>query len=305
MKRMICFAWIALLILGGCKKEVELPKVPKEEYSNEGERVVLFSGEKSFPISFTVDGQQKIENGTYFYYDIKEHFDRDWKESFYLYDIRRLELLDFKEQGSFGERDVYATNGNWPLFLNPVHIEYSASNQDQVDEGLINAGNRVLKQNKMEKEPLIITDVWLCDMDSDGVEEQFFAGCNYLASPSNEEDVKAQADEVMIYSFLAYLDEENCQLLSGSFRSVMSEHKDEGAASVLHSFSYDNQGELKEKILKKRQKIDFVRKIIPMICDPDGDQVWSVYVYKECDFNSLTLMDFKNGSFIKTFEILY
>lgn len=307
MKKIILMMLIAAIFLSGCKKESNKPALPEDHYNIEGERVVLFSAKnREFPISFTVDGSQKINNGTYFYYDLDNRFSKNWKDSFYLYDSENLELSDLKQYGTFGDQEYFATNGNWPLFLNPVHTEYSANTQDQVAENLLKCGKGILKQNGFENEPLIITDVWLCDMDGDGDEEQFFKAANFDSPQKKLKDDKSiTKDEIHTYMFLAYADGEACQLLSGSFRSMMNEHKDQEAASVLTSFIYDENGELATTVLKRRNTPSFLKDLKPLICDPDGDQKWSVFVYKEVDYKSLTLMDFSDGSFIKNYEIIF
>lgn len=305
MKKLILFLMIAMLMLTGCKKEAQNPISIDEEYNIEGERVVLYYGDKKFPISFAVDGKQKIENGTYFYYDLNSQFGREWSDSFYLYHPDELELIDFKKMGTFEDRHVFATNGNWPLFLNPVHSEFSLSNQDRIDDSIITAGKELLKQNKMAAEPLIITDVWLCDMDKDGREEQFFKASNHSLSSKKLKEKSVTEDEISIYSFLGYLDESNCQLLYGSFRKIMNEPSNEEAASVLSTITYDKDGNLATSVLKRKNFNGIVHDIRPIIADPNGDGAWSVYVCREGDFNSITLMDFKDGSFIKSFEIIY
>lgn len=306
MKKWIILMMIGLIIMSGCKKESAVPDLPEMDYNIEGERVVLFNGgNKQFPISFTVDGKQKIQNSTYFYYDLNNQFNKEWSDSFYLYDFNKLELTDLRQYGLLGKQELFATNGNWPLFLNPVHTEYSVSTQKQAPANLLKCGNWILKQNGFENEPLIIKDVWLCDMDSDGDEEQFFKATNF-SYPSDEKSDKALTkDEIRAYMFLAYADGEECQLLSGSFRSLMNEHQDKEAATVISSFYYDDKGEIATTVLKRRQGPAFLRDLRPMICDPDGDKRWSVLLYKEADFKSLTLMDFSNGSFIKNYEVIF
>ena len=117
MKRLLILMTIMMVFLTGCKAPVKSPDVPFADYNVEGERVVLYHGEKEFPISYTVDGAQKIENGTYFYYELNQKFGRDWDEPFYLYHPISLELMDYREYGALDEKACFATNGNWPLFF--------------------------------------------------------------------------------------------------------------------------------------------------------------------------------------------
>ena len=71
MKRIVVFLAILVMVLTACasreKKPLELP----EKADNSGDRVVLYLDNRGlFPISFSVDGKQMIENGTYWYYEL-------------------------------------------------------------------------------------------------------------------------------------------------------------------------------------------------------------------------------------------
>lgn len=304
MKRLIIVLLLGMIVLSGCKKAAKEPDMTNEDYNIEGERVVLFCGEKQFPISFSVDGKQMIENGTYFYYDLNQKFDREWTDSFYLYHPDQLELIDFKEYGSFNGQLCFATNGNWPLFLNPVHLEFSSENQDRIDVELLNAGRKILDQNNMKNEPLILTDIWSCDIDHDAKEEFFFKGCNYIEPKGNSKNELLE-DEVCVYSFLGYFDDGNCQVLDGSFQFVMNEQKNKEAETVLSSLTFDDKGNLVSSNLKQGKGYTYLKKLYPIIADPNGDQNWSIYVCSESDFKCLTMMDLKDGTFVEQFKIIY
>ncbi len=202
MKKILVFLCL-LLMLSGCAKTEKPPAdLPDDPIDVSGEKTVLYHGDKDFPLSFTIDGQQQIQNGTYWYYELSDLYDRSWEDSFYSYDVKSLDLNGMKNYGSFGKKDCYATNGDWPLFLVPVHSEFSASNQDKIESRIIKAVDQQLKAHQMEKTAPVVTDTWLCDLDGDGAQEMLF---------------KAEDSRAGTYRFLGYLQEENCQVLEGWF----------------------------------------------------------------------------------------
>ncbi len=206
MKRWIMFLLVAALLLTGCSKNGEEPlDAPVENFDNSGEKTVVYRGKQDFPLSFTVDGTQKIENGTYWYYELADTYEKTWEEPFYTYDTKKLELSGSKNYANVKDK-CFATNGNWPLFLNPVHTEYTISNQKMADDALAELAKQPLTANQMETATVIITDTWVCDMDGDGGQETIFKACNCGTEDAGK------------YCFIAYAGGEGCQVLYGSFR---------------------------------------------------------------------------------------
>ena len=206
MKRLLILLTVAAVCLGGCKPAKQ-PEESVEPYDVLGEKTVVYHGDATFPISFTVDGVQQIPSGTYWFYELENAYGRYWEESFYTYDLKKLELSGSRPYSKLGKKHCYATNGDWPLFLNPVHTEYSASNQDQADVGLLMMAQQQLAANQMADQTPIITDLWKCDLDGDGEAETLFKACNcHGAEEGNPQ-----------YCFLGYAKGESCQVLYRSF----------------------------------------------------------------------------------------
>lgn len=207
MKRWMIILTAAMLLLSGCSKSNEAPEnLPAENFDNSGEKTVVYRGDQDFTLSFTVDGAQQIQNGTYWYYELTDAYERDWNSSFYTYDTKKQELNGSKDYVKL--KNCFATNGNWPLFLNPVHTEYSSTNQDKVDASLVTLFEQQLAANQMEGTGVVITDVWTCDMDGDGGQETLFKACN-----CNTEGATAT------YCFLGYVGSEGCQGLYSDFHA--------------------------------------------------------------------------------------
>lgn len=205
MKRWMIFLMAVVLLFSGCSKNKEIPEdLPSENFDNSGEKTVVYRGDQDFTLSFTVDGEQQIENGTYWYFELENAYRDDWTEQFYTYDTKKQELNGSKDYTKL--KNCFATNGNWPLFLNPVHTEYSASNQEQVEGSLVAMAKQQLSANQMEEAEAVITDVWSCDMDGDGVQETLFKACNY-----------AEEGEGISYCILGFASGDSCQGLFTDF----------------------------------------------------------------------------------------
>jgi len=82
------------------------------------------------------------------------------------------------------------------------------------------------------------------------------------------------SDDEQAYCILGYVDGEVCQTLYGGFATKTGD--DENA-----------------------------RKLEPIICDPEGTGAQSVWLYKSSDYRSVTSFDFKNGNFIRNYEIIF
>ncbi len=200
MKKIIIVLSVCLFLITGCAKGEKPPTAsPQEPVDTSGEKTVLYCGEKVFSLSFTVDGKQKIENGTYWYFELTEDYDREWEDSFYTYS-EDLELNGSHQYGNFGKRCRYATNGGWALFLSPVHTEYNAENQDKVDGALVELAKQQLAANNMEKAAALVSDIWMCDFDGDGAQEQVFLATDGAA-----------------YCFLGFVKDNTCQVFDGVF----------------------------------------------------------------------------------------
>ncbi|MBQ4052340.1 MAG: hypothetical protein IJD09_01695 [Clostridia bacterium] len=197
-----------MLFLTGCNRVPEpVVPLPEEGYDTTGEKTVVYHADTTFPLSFTLDGEQQIKPGTYWYYELAAAYDKSWQDSFYTYDTKSLELNGNKSYTKLGKRSCYATNGDWPLFLNPVHTEYTPSNQEMVDQTIATLAQQQLDQHQMALRAQI-TDVWTCDLDGDGTQETFFKASN-----------GAEQEEAMpSYCFLAYLKGDRCQILYSVFR---------------------------------------------------------------------------------------
>ena len=200
MKKIWIVLSVCLLLLTGCSAAKEPPAVtPEEPADTAGEKTVLYCGEKVFPLSFTVDGVQQIENGTYWYYELTEDYDKEWEGTFYTYN-EGLELNGSRSYGDFGKRCRYATNGDWALFLSPVHTEYNEENQDNVEAGLMELVRQQLAANNREETISVVTDIWLCDFDGDKEQERLFL-----------------ATDDASYCFLGYVKNDVCQVFDGRF----------------------------------------------------------------------------------------
>lgn len=167
MKKIAVLILLSVLMFSGCAKSEPFPEALTENFDNSGEKTVVYFGEKTVPISFTLDGVHQIENGTYWYYELS-HYLREWNDPFYTYDIQKRELNGLKEYKDI--KKGFATNGNWPLFLYPVHTEYTASNQNGIDESLLSAAKDA-----------VITDLWTIDLDGDNNQESIFLSKNNSA----------------------------------------------------------------------------------------------------------------------------
>ena len=199
------------LLLSGCSKGgTGALEIPEEPFDNSGEKTVVYRGKQDFPLSLTTDGAQQIENGTYWYYELADAYDKPWDELFYTYDTKKMELSGSKNYSKLKD-PCFATNGNWPLFLNPVHTEYTVSNQNMADKSLTEMAKQPLTANQMEDATVIITDTWVCDMDGDGGQETIFKACN------------CETEEAGKYCFIAYAGGDGCQVLYSSFRADGSE----------------------------------------------------------------------------------
>ncbi|MBQ8893038.1 MAG: hypothetical protein IJ043_01355 [Clostridia bacterium] len=189
MKRWMILFLAILLLLSGCSKESEVPDLSAENFDNSGEKTVVYRGDQDFTLSFTVDGTQQIENGTYWFYELSDQYERDWSDPFFTYDRKKQELNGSKAYDKL--KNCFATNGNWPLFLNPVHTEYTESNQNRVDGKLLDLANKQFADDVT----CIVSDIWSCDMDGDGGEETIFKASD------------SQSGTIII----AYANGENCQ----------------------------------------------------------------------------------------------
>ncbi|MBQ7935087.1 MAG: hypothetical protein IJ333_01905 [Clostridia bacterium] len=269
MKKILIVLSILALCLTGCKKTEQPPTVPEGEvFDTSGEKTVLYHGKQTFPLSFTLDGQQQIQNGTYWYYELANAYEKTWEDSFYTYSTKDLELNGNRAYSKLGKKSCYATNGDWPLFLNPVHTEYAASNQEQVDQALLTLAQRQLVQNQVEGETARITDVWICDLDGDGNQETLFKACNCRKEKEDAEEATLSVG----YCFLAYAKDDQCQVLYSSFYP-------EGDSPV--------------------------EKLTPLVCDLEGDGKWSLLIYQKGDYESFTTLNFSGGNFTKNYEVLF
>ncbi len=303
MKRLIVVLMALTMSLTGCAKQKSPLVMPGDIYNTSGEKTVLYYGDQKFPLSFTVDGVQQIPNGTYWYYELADQFGKDWDESFYTYDRKNLELSGTRPYGKLGKKNCYATNGNWALFLYPVHTEYTVSNQSVVASAFITLVKQELASNQMENAPPIVTDVWTCDLDGDGEDEYFIRACNFTLpaeEPKAEEQI--QKDAADTYCFLAYIKGDVCQVLSGSFQK---EENEQGEAMVLAPFTYDENGNLKQTVLRKSKAYSPIMELSPVVCDLNGDGKWEVMVYRVRDYKSMTTFQYKNGNFTKNYEIIF
>ena len=129
------------------------------------------------------------------------------------------------------------------------------------NEKMINLVRKQLDANKLENAEVYVTDIWSCDMDSDGKQEIFLRACN--ASDKTEERK---------YHLLLYVQGEEAQ-------TVYSHYTDSGT--------------------KMNERI------VPMICDLNGDKKWSLLLYKDGDYESFISFDYNKGNFAKSYEIIF
>ncbi|MBQ8600155.1 MAG: hypothetical protein IJ407_02080, partial [Clostridia bacterium] len=181
MKKFLIVLSICALCLTGCQK-TEQPQSAPQTYDTAGEKTVVFHGDVTFPLSFTLDGQQQIQNGTYWFYELENAYGRTWEDPFYTYSIKDLELSGSRSYTKLGKKNCYATNGDWPLFLNPVHTEYTASNQDQADAALIAMAQQQLTANQMDGQTVLIADIWNFYLYGDGEQEVLFNACKCITA---------------------------------------------------------------------------------------------------------------------------
>lgn len=262
MKKWILIISILVLMLSGCSKQsAEVPQMPQVEFDNTGKRMVLYCGNKSFPLSFSVDGVQQIENDTYWFYELNNLYETNKDALYYTYNFKKAELSGSKSYDKAIKEKCFATDGEWPLFLSPVHVEYTSSNQTMVDEKLLKLTRENLSANNIVDEKALITDTWSSDMDGDGKHELLFKACNSEDESSNKQ-----------YCFLAYLKEEECQ--------------------ILYSRVAEKEGGMPENIT-------------PRICDLNGDEKWELLLYKKHDYESFTIYNFEGGNFTKGYEIIF
>lgn len=168
MKRWIALIVGCLLLFSGCSEKSEKQPILSGDFDNSGNKTVVFCGDKEFVLSYSIDGKQQIENGTYWFYELKDEYDFRWEEPFYTYDLENRMLngsVQFDEL-----KNCFATNGNWPLFLNPVHTEYSETTQNQVDEKILMQAGKAFAEDLNP----VVQDIWKCDLDGDQKEELLF-----------------------------------------------------------------------------------------------------------------------------------
>lgn len=202
MKKWCLILSAIFLLTTGCTSQKQNYIPQPADFDNSGKKTVLYCGNKSFPLSLSVDGEQQIENGVYWYYELCDTYDQSWTDPFYTYHSKKLELNGSKPYDKAVKEKCFATNGNWPLFLNPVHTEYTASNQESADAALKKPIEDQLLTNNIEGEAGIITDTWSSDMDGDGIQEILFKACNCSVK-----------DAKQYYCFLGYQKGDSCQTL--------------------------------------------------------------------------------------------
>lgn len=199
----ICWILIWMFLLTGCaKQEQAQPLSPDEPIDIDGKRIVYFRGDSDIPISFTNDGAQKIENGTYWHYELDLMEKNEFDGPFYFYEKDSLNLCAKEENPAVGAKNCFVTNGEWALFLEPEHHRYTPKEQGDVDSAIIDAATKHLAANNIRDQKANVTDVWNCDFDGDGKCEQLFKAEEWKENGEN-------------YCFLGYLAGENCQILSG------------------------------------------------------------------------------------------
>lgn len=228
MKKFLVLFLILSLCLTGCSKKENVPKeLPDDPIDTSGKKVVLYCGKNAFPLSYTIDGEQQIQNGTYWYYELDQDFYKNLDEKFYSYDELTLDLNGAGTINDLNKNASFATNGGWPLFLSPVHTQYTLSNQNKADEQIKKIADAQLIANRIDGDNALITDIWTCDLDQDGAEEKLFLA-------KNEEGEKR-------YCFLGYANGEDGQILSGFYnlgklpelRPIICDFEGDGKWSVL------------------------------------------------------------------------
>lgn len=228
MKKLLVLLLAVVLCATGCsKKEQATPELPNDPIDTMGKRVVLYCGQKSVPLSYTIDGEQQIQNGLYWYYELDQNLGEDPEEKYYSYDELTLDLNGEDTLKSLSKSNSFVTNGGWPLFLSPVHSQYTESNQSKVDQQIKKMADAQLIANRIDGKNALITDLWTCDLDQDGAEEKLFLA-------KDEEGEKR-------YCFLGYVNGEDCQILSGFYnisklpeiRPIICDLEGDGKWSVL------------------------------------------------------------------------
>ena len=228
MKKLLVLFLAFSICLTGCSKKENIPKeLPDDPIDTMGKRVVLYCGQKGVPLSYTIDGEQQIQNGIYWYYELDQNLIDDPEEKYYTYDELTLDLNGAETINSLPKNSSFVTNGGWPLFLTPVHTQYTLSNQNKVDKQIKKIADAQLIANRIDGENALITDIWVCDLDQDGTEEKLFLA-------KNEEGEKR-------YCFLGYANGEDGQILSGFYnlgklpelRPIICDFEGDGTWSVL------------------------------------------------------------------------
>ena len=181
MKRVMFLVMLIGVLLTGCSapkgEQIELP----ETADNSGKRAIYFiDEERMIPLSITNDGEQQIQNGVYWFYELNALSNFEKNEEFYIYDFdSKLPIKNVMLDGLSAEQG-YAANGAWKVFVAPIHTEYSKDSQASVDDVLVSEAKRLLGANKVDADA-VVTDVWSLDVDGDGAEERFFEACNCLS----------------------------------------------------------------------------------------------------------------------------
>ena len=228
MKRSVVLFLMVSLLLTGCSKSPNKPQeLPNDPIDTSGKKAVWYCGQNVFPLSYTIDSEQQIQNGIYWYYELDQNLLKNTAEKIYTYDELTLDLIGVETLEAGEKNNSFATNGSWPLFLTPVHTQYTASNQNNVERQIKKHADAQLIANRIDGENALITDVWNCDMDQDGNEENLFLA-------KNEEGGKR-------YCFLGYANGDTCQILSGFYsidklpelRPIICDFEGDGKWSVL------------------------------------------------------------------------
>lgn len=281
-------------------------------------------------ISLTKDGEQLISGENNWYFDIDkmaEIVNQNAKATLYsldnMYDSNKNNSMKTTIYGNLASNctvdfkiDWLAISGDWnPFPVKVKHQSYSIENQPQNEEWVSHFS--ALLKKSFPGTPVIITDVWIFDIDGDGKDEALVQANNTIISQDDTVPNPPASDKTCVYSFST--------LFSKSLGVI--ELQNEGLSKVAREFSDDISNaytkptgtEYYEQFVTAIQHDENGRLIrcpifnigeygapprsYPIVCDIDGDGRAELMMMREEVYGPLTIYGLQNGKLVFRYSI--